>query len=33
MRTVLPPVSPGEMLDDEFLKPPGLTKCRLATTQ
>jgi antitoxin HigA-1 len=24
------PVSPGEMLDEEFLKPLGLTKCRLA---
>jgi antitoxin HigA-1 len=29
MRTVLP-VSPGEMLDAEFLKPLGLTKYRLA---
>jgi antitoxin HigA-1 len=29
MRTVLP-VSPGEMLDEEFLKPLGLTKYRLA---
>jgi len=29
MRTVLP-VSPGEMLEDEFLKPLGLTKYRLA---
>src|SRR3990167_219234 len=29
MRTV-PPVSPGEMLDEEFLKPLGLTKYRLA---
>jgi addiction module HigA family antidote len=29
MRTV-PPVSPGEMLEEEFLKPLGLTKCRLA---
>ena len=28
-RTV-PPVSPGEMLDEEFLKPLGLTKYRLA---
>ena len=28
-RTVLP-VSPGEMLDEEFLKPLGLTKYRLA---
>lgn len=26
----LPPVSPGEMLDEEFLKPLGLTKYRLA---
>ena len=24
------PVSPGEMLDDEFLEPLGLTKYRLA---
>jgi antitoxin HigA-1 len=32
MRTVSPvsPVSPGEMLDEEFLKPLGLTKYRLA---
>jgi len=30
MRTVSP-VSPGEMLDEEFLKPLGLTKYRLAT--
>jgi antitoxin HigA-1 len=29
MRTVLP-VSPGEMLEEEFLKPLGLTKYRLA---
>jgi addiction module HigA family antidote len=29
MRTVLP-VSPGEMLQEEFLKPLGLTKYRLA---
>ena len=29
MRAVLP-VSPGEMLDEEFLKPLGLTKYRLA---
>ena len=29
MRTVSP-VSPGEMLDEEFLKPLGLTKYRLA---
>lgn len=29
MRTV-PPVSPGEMLDEEFLRPLGLTKYRLA---
>ena len=29
MRTVLP-VSPGEMLDEEFLKPLGLSKYRLA---
>ena len=29
MRTVLP-VSPGEMLNEEFLKPLGLTKYRLA---
>ena len=29
LRTV-PPVSPGEMLDEEFLKPLGLTKYRLA---
>ena len=29
MRTVAP-VSPGEMLEEEFLKPPGLTKYRLA---
>jgi antitoxin HigA-1 len=29
MRTV-PPVSPGEMLEEEFLKPLGLTKYRLA---
>ncbi|MBI5936894.1 MAG: HigA family addiction module antidote protein [Betaproteobacteria bacterium] len=28
MRTV-PPVSPGEMLDEEFLKPLGLSKYRL----
>ena len=29
MRTVLP-VSPGEMLEEEFLMPLGLTKYRLA---
>lgn len=29
MRTI-PPVSPGEMLDEEFLKPLGLSKYRLA---
>ena len=29
MRTV-PPISPGEMLDEEFFKPLGLTKYRLA---
>jgi len=29
MRTVAP-ISPGEMLDEEFLKPLGLTKYRLA---
>ncbi len=29
MRTVLP-VTPGEMLEEEFLKPLGLTKYRLA---
>ena len=29
MRNV-PPVSPGEMLEEEFLKPLGLTKYRLA---
>lgn len=29
MRTV-PPVSPGEMLEEEFLKPLGLTKYRVA---
>jgi addiction module HigA family antidote len=29
MRTV-PPVSPGEMLEEEFLKPLGLSKYRLA---
>ena len=29
MRKILP-VSPGEMLDEEFLKPLGLTKYRLA---
>jgi len=29
MRTI-PPVTPGEMLDEEFLKPLGLTKYRLA---
>jgi antitoxin HigA-1 len=29
MRAV-PPVSPGEMLEEEFLKPLGLTKYRLA---
>ncbi|MEO6624167.1 MAG: HigA family addiction module antitoxin [Burkholderiaceae bacterium] len=29
MRTVAP-VSPGEMLEEEFLKPRGLTKYRLA---
>ncbi len=26
----IPPVSPGEMLEEEFLKPLGLTKYRLA---
>ena len=26
----IPPVSPGELLDEEFLKPLGLTKYRLA---
>ena len=26
----VPPVSPGEMLDEDFLKPLGLTKYRLA---
>ena len=26
----IPPVTPGEMLDEEFLKPLGLTKYRLA---
>jgi addiction module HigA family antidote len=31
MRTrTVPPVSPGEMLEEEFLKPLGLTKYRLA---
>ena len=31
MRTcTVSPVSPGEMLDEEFLKPLGLTKYRLA---
>ena len=29
MRTIAP-VSPGEMLEEEFLKPLGLTKYRLA---
>ena len=29
-RRTVPPVSPGEMLDEEFLKPLGLTKYRLA---
>jgi antitoxin HigA-1 len=29
-RSVIAPVSPGEMLDEEFLKPLGLTKYRLA---
>ena len=29
MRTI-PPVSPGEMLEEEFLKPLGLSKYRLA---
>ena len=29
MRTI-PPVAPGEMLDEEFLKPLGLTRYRLA---
>jgi addiction module HigA family antidote len=29
MRSI-PPVSPGEMLEEEFLKPLGLTKYRLA---
>lgn len=27
---MIPPVTPGEMLDEEFLKPLGLTKYRLA---
>ena len=31
MRTrTVPPISPGEMLEEEFLKPLGLTKYRLA---
>ncbi len=30
MKRTLAPVSPGEMLDEEFLKPLGLTKYRLA---
>jgi addiction module HigA family antidote len=30
MMRVIPPVSPGEMLEEEFLKPLGLTKYRLA---
>lgn len=30
MPKLLKPVSPGEMLDEEFLKPLGLTKYRLA---
>jgi addiction module HigA family antidote len=30
MRRTVAPVSPGEMLDEEFLKPLGLTKYRLA---
>lgn len=30
MRRVIAPVSPGEMLEEEFLKPLGLTKYRLA---
>ena len=29
MRTIAP-ASPGEMLEEEFLKPLGLSKCRLA---
>jgi antitoxin HigA-1 len=30
MTKMLAPISPGEMLEEEFLKPLGLTKCRLA---
>ena len=30
VKRVVPPVSPGEMLDEEFFKPLGLTKYRLA---
>lgn len=30
MKKLIPPVSPGEMLEEEFLKPLGLTKYRLA---
>jgi antitoxin HigA-1 len=30
MKKVIAPVSPGEMLEEEFLKPLGLTKYRLA---
>jgi antitoxin HigA-1 len=30
MMRMIPPVTPGEMLDEEFLKPLGLTKYRLA---
>ena len=30
MRKTIAPVSPGEMLEEEFLKPLGLTKYRLA---
>lgn len=30
MRRIIKPVSPGEMLEEEFLKPLGLTKYRLA---
>lgn len=28
--TIIAPISPGEMLEEEFLKPLGLTKYRLA---
>jgi antitoxin HigA-1 len=30
MPTVLPPVTPGELLQEEFLSPMGITKYRLA---